>query len=615
MTRLIRWVPALFLAQACLLVVPEVAYAQVDAVESTAAPVSLDEARQLTWRRETRSQGVAALRRLSADHPEAADARFELGRVLTWNASTRAEGVALLRRVTGDEAAWGEAEEALAEVLAWDGATRDEAIARFRRLVEREPMRVSARLKLADVLSWSAVTREESESLYREILQADGSSVPATVGLARVLSWRGRFAESRFLYESALTREPGDASAWIGLVELDAWKGRGRAALATLSAFPEAVVETPEALRLRAQAYSQIGRPARALDEYDALLTLEASNQTTLDAARSLRARLRPVLEVGADGSGESGDAATSRVRATSVPLRFSFHPGGTDAEVSLLASQAFYRNSGGLSRDTSIGAGVDTPLGNHVRLSIEAAGHEFDRGRREITGRAQVRFAPNDRFDVRVGAARDQLSSSRLSLGGEEIGGIHYGPSFADEAFVGVTVQPGRAWDLWAQGTRGRIRGVNIDRNDRQEAFAGVGRTFRLGDTTIRPGYAMTWMSYDLDLSGFPSTDLGGNGVTTPGVGGYFSPFRFLNQMVRLDATFPVGDAVLLVAGAGVGQQQVEDTGARDFSTRTTSSDGYFGVRLAAGDRVSIRGQINYQDVASAFDRTVVQLSLAYGF
>ena len=130
----------------------------------------------------------------------------------------------------------------------------------------------------------------------------------------------------------------------------------------------------------------------------------------------------------------------------------------------------------------------------------------------------------------------------------------------------------------------------------------------------TLRPGYSLNWMSYDRDLGGFPSISPG-DGVAAPGIGGYFSPLGFLNQMARLDATVPVNEAFSIFGGGGVGRQHVEDASSRGFSPPSASSDGYLGVRFRAGERLWIRTQANYQNVASAFNNLVVQASVTYGF
>jgi tetratricopeptide (TPR) repeat protein len=581
----------------------------------TAARMSVAEAALLTWRTETRSAGITALRRILSDDPENGEARFELGRVLTWDIRTRVEGVAMLRQIIGATPERLDADEALAEVLSWDDSTRAEAIVRLRALVERAPARTSARLRLAEVLAWNPATRDESRTLYLGVLEDDGQSIEATIGLARLLAWSGRVAESRAWYELALTRNPSNSTARVGMAELAGWGGRARASLKTLAEFPAGTIETPDAIRLRAAAYSQVGRPARALEQYGKLLALEPNNGAALQAARSLRRRLRPVLEMAAESSAESGDPATARVDTSAVPLRFAFHPGNGDTEVSVLATMAAYRNSGGSSRDRSTGAGIDAPVGNRVRLSGDIVSHEFGRGERTFTGRGQFQMALTDNFDVRLGTSREQLSASRLSLGGEESLGVMYGPAVVNQLQFGVGARPGRGWDVWGHATVGRIGGTNIADNMREEVFAGAGKSFHPGAITLRPGYTLAWMSYDLDLGGFPSTDTGGDGINRPGVGGYFAPSRFLNQMVRLDTTVPLGGAFLVVGGAGVGRQQVEESTSRDFSRRVTSSDAYLGIRMQAGDRLSLGSQLTYQDVASDFDRTVLRITMTYGF
>jgi hypothetical protein len=129
-----------------------------------------------------------------------------------------------------------------------------------------------------------------------------------------------------------------------------------------------------------------------------------------------------------------------------------------------------------------------------------------------------------------------------------------------------------------------------------------------------LRPGYAVAWMSYDLNLEAFPG-DVAGDGTTTPGLGGYFSPARFVNQMARLDVTVPVGESFVFVGGAGVGRQRVEESLAFASAPWTTSSDGVLGLRARVHERMSIGMQATYQNVASAFDRTTVRLTATYGF
>ena len=566
------------IAVACQLMVARDGRAQTP-VPAANQRVSVGDAIRLTWRVDTRSDGVAALQAILVGAPDDADARFELGRVLTWKAETRGEGIAHLRRVVERAPGRHDAAEALADVLSWDPEMRPEAVQRLRTLLDAAPARTSARVKLAEVLSWNPATRDESHDLYLRVLRDEPRSEAATIGLGRLLAWRGR----------------------------------ARASLEMLSSVPTTASESPDALRLRAQAYAAIGRPARALEQYERLLALEPADAAALRESRLVRRGLRPSLEMATEVSTESGDAA-SKVESSSVPLRVAFHPAGGDLELSVTAAQAWYRNGGGSSRDRVAGAGLDTPLGNRVHIGGDVVSHDFERAGRTLTGRGQIRFAVRDGFELRVGASREQLLSSRLSIAGEEVGGTFYGPSFVTQLTIGGSVSPGAHWDLWAQGTAGRIRGQNVSANSRREVFAGAGRTFRVGAATMRPGYALTWMSYGLDLGGFPSV-ASGDGVNAPGVGGYFSPLRFLNQTVRLDATVPIRDSFSLFAGAGMGRQLLEDSGSGGVLRGSGSSEGYLGVRLVVGERVSIRTQATYQNVASAFDHLVGQLSVTYGF
>ena len=441
---------------ACQLSVTSPVLAQTP-VPPTHERVSLEDATRLTWRIDTRAQGIAALQAIVSDVPEDTNARFELGRVLTWNVQTRAEGIAHLRRVLEQAPQRHDAAETLADVLSWDPQTRAEAIERLRALLEDEPMRTSARLKLAEVLAWNPATRDESHSLYLRVLRDDPQSVDAAVGLSRLLSWRGR----------------------------------AHASLKLLSSAPAGAIETPDAFRVRAQAYADIGRPALALEQYERLLAVDPANAAALQASRLVRRGLRPSLEMATEASTESGDPASTKVEWSSVPLRLAFHPTGGDLELSVTGAQAWYRNGTGSSRDRFAGAGLNTPLGNRVRLNGDVVSHAFDRAERTLTGRSQFQIAVHDGYDVRLGVSREQLFSSRLSLAGEQLGDTFYGPSFVNQILVGGSARPGGGWDVWAQGTAGRIRGENVANNSRQEVFAGAGRSFHAGVVTLRPGYS----------------------------------------------------------------------------------------------------------------------------
>ncbi len=590
-----------------------IAVSQLLTAHRASGQTNLDEAARLTWRLETRATGIASLRTIVVADPDNASARFELGRVLTWDAKTRPEGIELIRDVL-EQQPRPDVEEALAEVLAWDPATRGEAVRRLRSVVEREPARVSARLKLADVLSWDADTRDESRTLYVAVLRDDEASIAAAVGLARVLSWSGRVPESRAWYELALVRNPEAQEARIGIAELEGWNGRARASLKTLLLPSGQAIDTPDALRLRAQAYSQLGRPARALDQYQRLLALDPGNTMALNASRTLRQQVRPSLEIGTELSTESGDPSSTRVETASVPFRFSFHPHGRDTEIAVTWAHASYRNSRGSIPDRLIGAGVDAPIGNRARVSADATSHSISGAEGTFTGRGQIQLALHDAFDVRVGVAREQLSSSRLSLAGEWVEGTFYGPSFVTQATLALGART-RGWDVWASGTAGAIRGTGISNNARKELFAGGGRTFHPGGVTLRPGYSLAWMSYDLDLGAFPG-EFSGDGITAPGIGGYFSPSRFLNHMARMDVTLPLGESVVLAGGAGYGRQRVEDAWSQGAAVPwVESSDAVLGLRARLGGRMSIGAQATYQNVAAAFDRTAVRITLGYGF
>ena len=333
-----------------------------------------------------------------------------------------------------------------------------------------------------------------------------------------------------------------------------------------------------------------------------------------LNASRTLRQQLRPWLEIGTELSTESGDPSSSKVETASVPFRFAFHPQGRDTEIAVTWAHASYWNSRGSIPDRLVGAGIDAPIGNRVRLSGDATAHSLSGAEGTFTGRGQIQLALHDAFDVRIGIEREQLSSSRLSLAGEWVAGMFYGPSFVNQTTLALGARA-KGWDVWAHGTAGEIRGTHITNNARRELFAGGGRTFNPGGVTLRPGYSLAWMSYDLDLGAFPG-EFSGDGVTAPGIGRYFSPSRFVNHMARMDVTLPIGESVVIVGGAGYGRQRVEDAWSRGTTVPwVESADALLGLRARLGGRMSVGTQATYQNVAAAFDRTAVRVILGYGF
>jgi tetratricopeptide (TPR) repeat protein len=539
---------------------------------SQARPDQFEDARRLTWDSSTRQQGIAALRSLVADHPGRLDMREALAEVLTWREKTRPEGIQLLESVLAED-----------------------------------PGRQSTRLILAEVLSWDRTRRDEAVELYQEALEIDPDSTPARVGLARVTSWQGDLAASHELYVDALRRDPADPKARMGLAEVQRWSGRSRDSLNTLSELDEKSINQPEARHRRAEAWLDLDRPARALDEYEAILATRPDDEKARRAVVSLRRDLAPSLEFGVEGNTESGDPLTSKLRSVNAPLVFNW--GSRDWRYHAGAGLAFFANEPGSTRRTSVGGGANGPLGMRVRLAADAALRDFQGGDTEITGRLDVRIEATPRLEVVTGVRRKLLDDSRMAAAGETVGGVRYGPVLENAFFAGLSARPGRRWDLSAQGTLGSLGGEQVQDNNRQAFFAGFGRTFQPGRFHLRPGYTYMWMSYDLDLSGFPPQDLGGDGINTPGVGGYFSPRKFSNHMARLDASWDQGQRASYAIGGGLGLQRVEDTFTVGFGDPTLSSDVYARARWVLTTNWDLRGRASYQNVAAAFNRTRLSL------
>lgn len=583
------------------------------ATPDPAAP-GLEAARRLTWDRATRGRGIEALRALVAADPRAIEPRFELGRVLTWDPGTRAEGIAVLRDTARAAPERDELIEALAEVLSWDRGTRNEAIDLLGGVLARRPERSSSALLLAEILSWDPARRSAAEALIRGVLRREPGSIPARLALARLARWRGDPSEARRLYDDVLARSPHDRDARLALAELDLAFGRSRDALAYLEALPAGAADTPAVHRQRAAIFEAMGRPARAAAGYRAVLAADPDDEAARRGLTRAEQDLDPRLNIGLDLATESGDPQTSKVRTAALPLRFTFHPGDHDPAVSWLGSFANYHNDSGSTTDVAIGIGFEAPVGNATQLAGDVVLHDFEQAGTEWSGELGARFHPSGPWTLRIGARRETLDSSRLSLGGEEVGGTLYGPVFADELFGAAAFTPG-AWDVWARLAVAGIEGTAVQDNDRDSLFAGFGRTWRTGRLTLRPGWSLTYFSHDLDLGGFPPADLAGDGVNAPGVGGYFSPFRFLNQMIRLDLGLTLAGGGRFSAGAAVGRQLVDDALSKGYGAADTSAEAYADLTVPLADRLTLRARLTYQDVAAAFDRAILHLGLGIRF
>jgi tetratricopeptide (TPR) repeat protein len=569
-------------------------------------------ARVLTWKTESRARGVEDLRALVAERPDAVEPRFELARVLTWSPETRAEGVGMLRQLHAERPASAEFAETLAEVLSWDAATRAESIEILRGVVAREPERASASMALAQVLAWSPATRDEAEAIYRDALAKDPDSVEAKVGLARLLSWRGDLEASTSYYREALRHSPSDAAAATGLAEVQGWSGRPLASLDTLDEITGAD-QSAEVRRARGAAYASLGMPGKARDEYEAALALDPSDNTSRLAAQDLETKMRPRITVGGGGFTESGDPGTDRLEMVAIPVTFEMGIGG-NLTLAIVGARGSFENDLGTTRTTSYGAGISGALGRRVKLWSRFQQNDLDVADSEWTADVDLAFAVTDRVELRAGGARTLLFDSRLSAVGETTASTLYGPAVLESASVGATVRIGTHWDVVATASSGTIAGTGFLDNDRTTLYGGFGRTFAIGHGWLRAGASFYRMEHDLDLSGFPQTDLGGDGVTTRGIGGYFSPFEFTNAMVRVDAAFPAGDKVRFRLSGAVGQQSAEDVFS-DGSSDETSSEAMLGMAWRIHPRVSMDVEVGRMDVASAFDRTRATMGWTFGF
>lgn len=180
--------------------------------------------------------GAAGLRKLHGESPASRPYRLSLGRLLTYRPETRAEGIRLLQTTTDATLTGQQARAAWRQALLWDGpkpANRDSLRAflaarpdpEIQKILEGLPAGETARpaLMAADEVRGYDLLREgrfdQARDQFEKVLEGTPRSVPALAGLGYVAMKEKNFASAVEYLEVAHAAAPKDAAVRANLDE------------------------------------------------------------------------------------------------------------------------------------------------------------------------------------------------------------------------------------------------------------------------------------------------------------------------------------------------------------------------------------------------------------
>lgn len=290
------------------------------------------------------------------------------------------------------------------------------------------------------------------------------------------------------------------------------------------------------------------------------------SRQELEDLRRQIFQEDRSSLELVFDTHGETGDLNNKLdFLRYGARLNIRWRPSTT---LSFSAQRTPYRTRDGAFRSsaTSLALGARWRASEGREWQAELAGTRFEEGDWSMTGLASVTLRPSEalRYSVTLRSVNVEesllsVAGLRPSLGpfaGQRVGGVH------DDRLVmsGAYRLPAR-FEVFGEASVGSRSGSEVDGNFFRQAggglgFAAVARPEEHTLSLFRLSLSVDYFGFDEDRLGYggaslldargrpvPPERLGSDGIspipspTQPGVGGYFSPNRFVSRVVRVDA------------------------------------------------------------------------------
>lgn len=243
--------------------------------------------------------------------------------------------------------------------------------------------------------------------------------------------------------------------------------------------------------------------------------------------------------------------------------LNYKWTPG---AMLYLRGSRTSYMTIGDVLNEhgTNLTAGLRTSLSEAASAQLEVGGTRFSTDGATVNALGSLRFN-SETLSVTVTGSRTNVEESLLSAAGIRaatgpFAGRVVGQVLDNRAAVGLRYRLFPRFELFGNGAVGTRTGKNIESNFFQQAGGGAGYTiFSSPDdaavTQLQASYVLEYFGFDKNLLGYggvslldrrgrliPPGNLGSDGLSPiagagrAGVGGYFSPARFLSNVGRLE-------------------------------------------------------------------------------
>ncbi len=252
----------------------------------------------------------------------------------------------------------------------------------------------------------------------------------------------------------------------------------------------------------------------------------------------------------------------------------------------------------------TSIAAGVKGKPTDQFAFQLEAGATRFRTDTTTVNALGSIELKPTDRSSFYVTASRSNVEESLLSAVGIRpavgpFAGTLVGQVMDNRIIAGGRFPLPARFDVFAEGGAGTREGSNVDSNFYKRAGGGLGcNIIAAGEeepvSLFRASYALDYFGFDEDRLGFGGaslltrretpislSQLGSDGIsptptrTQPGVGGYFSPQRFLSNVFRVELSGRPGPGLEYRVSGFIGSQNF--TGSSTHQAAGFSGDVVF--------------------------------------
>lgn len=209
--------------------------------------------------------------------------------------------------------------------------------------------------------------------------------------------------------------------------------------------------------------------------------------------------------------------------------------------------------------------AGVKAKLTEQIGTQIEVGGTRFSTNTTTINAMGSLSFHPSEHSSLYVTGSRSNVEESMLSAVGFRPATGPFAGQLVGRVMDNRVVFGGQSrlignLDLFGEVGAGNREGSNVDSNFFKVAGGGLGYNLMARSeheplSLLRVSYSLNYFGFDEDRLGFGGASLlartgsridlallGSDGIppapssSRPGIGGYFSPQRYLSNIVRLD-------------------------------------------------------------------------------